>query len=152
MVDYPHLVPHTEMFKMLEHDELVRGVLAVAAPHDINLIVLFGSRARGDHHSHSDLDIAVSTSVQDDTERFKLRLNIISQFEGPRLKVDVVIIEDVGWSLRYRIARDGNVLYQKESDSWANFIEDVLIYYPDYRIFEQRFLRATLGGDCDDLR
>ncbi len=130
---------------MLDHNEIVQRVLEVA-PDDINLIAIFGSRARGDHSEHSDLDVAVSTSIQDEKQRFQLRLQIISRLEGPGLSVDVVLLEDANWALRYRIAKDGAVIFHKDSDSWSNFIEEVLIYYPDYRYFEQRFLKDTLGG------
>lgn len=130
---------------MLDHNEIAQRVLEVA-PDDISLIVLFGSRARGDHSEHSDLDIAVSTTEKDREKRFNLRLQIISELEGPALAVDVVLIEDANWALRYRIARDGVVLSQKDDDSWSDFIEEVLIHYPDYRIFEQRLLKETLGG------
>ncbi len=130
---------------MLDHKEIAQKVVAMA-PDDIHLIVIFGSRARGDHSKHSDLDIAVSTSFQDKEQRFKLRLQVISLLEGPNQPVDVVLLEDCNWTLRHRIARDGVVLFQKNEDSWANFIEEVLIYYPDYRYFEQKFLKDTLGG------
>ncbi|MCK4567581.1 MAG: nucleotidyltransferase domain-containing protein [Candidatus Thorarchaeota archaeon] len=130
---------------MLEHNEIAQRVLGVA-PDDINLIVIFGSRARGDHSEQSDLDIAIGTSLQDKEQRFNLRLQVISLLEGPKQPIDVVILEDSNWTLRHRIARDGVVIFQKNEDTWANFVEQVLIYYPDHRIFEQRFLKDTLGG------
>jgi len=130
---------------MLEHNEITQRVLGVA-PDDINLIVIFGSRARGDHSEQSDLDIAIGTSLQDKEQRFNLRLQVISLLEGPKQPVDVVILEDSNWTLRHRIARDGIVIFQKNEDTWANFVEQVLIFYPDHRIFEQQFLKDTLGG------
>jgi len=130
---------------MLEYDEIVKRILDIA-PDQINLVIIFGSRARLDHSQLSDLDIAVSTSIPDKRHRFQLRLQIISQFDGQNLPVDVVIIEDANWTLRHRIARDGIVIYQKEEDAWPDFVERVLIYYPDYRIFEQQFLEKSLGG------
>ncbi len=130
---------------MLDNSEIVRRILE-AAPEGISLIVLFGSRARGDHSEASDLDIAISTTETDAQKRFDLRLQVISALEGPETAVDVVLVEDANWTLRYRIARDGVVLFQRNPDSWSDFIEEVLIRYPDYRIFEQRLLRETLGG------
>lgn len=130
---------------MLEHNEIAQRVLGVA-PDDINLIVIFGSRARGDHSEQSDLDIAIGTSLKDKEQRFNLRLQVISLLEGPKQPIDVVILEDSNWTLRHRIARDGVVIFQKNEDTWANFVEQVLIFYPDHRIFEQQFLKDTLGG------
>jgi hypothetical protein len=71
---------------------------------------------------------------------------VISLLEGPKQPIDVVILEDSNWTLRHRIARDGVVIFQKNEDTWANFVEQVLIFYPDHRIFEQQFLKDTLGG------
>ncbi|MHA1137419.1 MAG: type VII toxin-antitoxin system MntA family adenylyltransferase antitoxin [Candidatus Thorarchaeota archaeon] len=130
---------------MINHDEIAQEILKSASD-EIDLIVVFGSQARGDNSEHSDLDIAISTSLQEKEQRFKLRLEIISILEGPEQPVDVVIIEDVNWTLRHCIARDGVVIFQKKDDTWANFIEEVLIFYPDYRFFEQQFLKDTLGG------
>lgn len=129
---------------MLDNDEIVHRVLKVA-PEDISFIILFGSRARGDHSEASDLDIAISTTETDARKRFDLRLRVISELEGPDTPVDVVLVEDANWSLRYRIARDGVVLFQRNPDSWSDFIEEVLIRYPDYRIFEEHLLRESLG-------
>lgn len=130
---------------MLENDEIVRRILEII-PDGINLIVLFGSRARGDHSKSSDFDIAVGITESNEQKRFDTRLRIISALEGPSNAVDVVIIEDANWALRYRIARDGTVLFQRDENSWPDFIEEVLIHYPDYRIFEERLLKETLGG------
>ena len=131
---------------MLDLDEIADRILKVA-PESINLIVVFGSRARGDHSENSDLDIAIGTSLHNKEQRFKLRLQVISHLEGPKQPVDVVILEDSNWTLCHRIARDGVVLFQKNDDTWANFIEKVLIFYPDHHIFEQQFLKDTLGGN-----
>ena len=130
---------------MLDNNEIAQRILEIA-PDDLKLIVLFGSRARGNHSATSDVDIAISITEKDAQKRFDIRLQIISELEGPTLAVDVVLIEDANWTLRYRIARDGIVLFQRDDDCWSDLIEDVLIHYPDYRIFEQRLLRETLGG------
>jgi len=111
---------------MLDHNDIAQRVLEIA-PDNITLIVIFGSRARGDHSKHSDLDLAVSTSFQDKEKRFKLRLQVISLLEGPEQPVDVVLLEDCNWTLRHQIARDGVVIFQ-------------------YRHFEQQFLKDALGG------
>lgn len=90
---------------MFNTNEFAQKVLNIA-PDDINLIVIFGSRARGDHSKHSDLDITVSTTFQDKDQRFKIRLQIIYLLEGLEQPVDVIILEDSNWTLRHRIAKD----------------------------------------------
>lgn len=127
----------------MDHQEIVKNILKICED-GINFITLFGSRARGTHTERSDLDIAISTRSSEKKQRFDLRLKIISHLETWDQKVDVVIVEDSNWSLCYRIARDGVVLYQRNPDVWPNFLERVMIYYPDYRIFEERMLKEML--------
>ena len=130
---------------MISQDDIKKRIIELA-PDDIDLIVIFGSQARGTATEMSDLDIAIVASGLDRNERFDLRLRAISQFEGPRQDVDVVLMQDINWSLKYRIARDGKVLYDRTGNEWAYFVESVLKYYPDYRIFEERFLEESLEG------
>ncbi|MFO7835184.1 MAG: nucleotidyltransferase domain-containing protein [Candidatus Thorarchaeota archaeon] len=130
---------------MIPQEEIKQKILELDPEH-VNLIVLFGSQARGTATEMSDLDVAVDTSGLNRMERFDFRLKAISQLEGPEQDVDIAVIEDVNWSLRYRIARDGKVLYDKTGDDWSRFVESVLKYYPDYKIFEERFLTDSLEG------
>jgi len=130
---------------LISQDEIRERIIELA-PEDIDLIVVFGSQARGTATEMSDLDIAIGASGLDQHERFDLRLRAISQFEGPRQDVDVVLMQDINWSLKYRIARDGKVLFDRTGNEWAYFVESVLKYYPDYRIFEERFLKESLEG------
>jgi predicted nucleotidyltransferase len=131
---------------MIQLDEIVRRIESIADD-KINLIVLFGSRARDEHSDSSDLDIAIGTSLSEEKQRFDLKLQVISILEGPNLDVDVVIIEDSNWSLNFRIASEGKVLFERDENDFTNFIEKVMIFYPDYRIFEQKMLRESLESN-----
>jgi CRISPR-associated protein Cmr1 len=65
-------------------------------------VILFGSRARGDAHERSDIDIAVETtgSISD--------LNL-------RGNIDIVDLKHADKSLKHVIKREGVVLYERES-------------------------------------
>ncbi|NHJ15276.1 MAG: nucleotidyltransferase domain-containing protein [Candidatus Thorarchaeota archaeon] len=121
------------------------GILEVAGQ-DIELIVVFGSRARQQAHRLSDTDVAIKTSLSNPETRGRLRLKLISNLAGPDRSVDLIILDEADWSLKYRIARDGVVLFDR-GDVWSTFVEEVLRFFPDYRIFESRFLCETLEGE-----
>ena len=130
--------------------DTIRDTILSIGRNAIEFIVLFGSRARGTASQRSDTDIAVKTNLTDASERWDLLLSLVSSLNGPRKRVDIVMVEDANWSLKYRIARDGVVLFAREG-AWERFLTDVMIYYPDYAIFEREFLghvmRAIRNGD-----
>ncbi|MBD5161946.1 MAG: nucleotidyltransferase domain-containing protein [Oscillibacter sp.] len=79
-----------------------------AEKYQLERVVLFGSRARGDYHRASDIDLAVwggsipqfAVDVDEDTSTL--------------LKYDVVDMNrDVSEELRNSIQREGRVLYEK---------------------------------------
>lgn len=67
-----------------------------------NKIILFGSRARGDAHKNSDIDIAV------DSDKSIENISI----EAP---VDLVNLKKVGDSLKEKIKREGVIIYERKS-------------------------------------
>lgn len=126
--------------------ERIKEKVLEVAPDLIQLIVLFGSQARKDTRPLSDIDIAISLPDLDKHQRFKVRLGVISQFAGPEQSIDVVIIEEANWSLKYRIARDGKVLFDRTGNNFAALAEAVMKYYPDYKIYEEQYFRYAQGG------
>lgn len=80
----------------------------------INRMILFGSRARGDHQERSDYDIAVeSTSANDDAwARWALEL----KDRAPTLcGIDLVRVSpQISSSLRNAIDHDGIVIYDRK--------------------------------------
>ncbi|MDO4492392.1 MAG: nucleotidyltransferase domain-containing protein [Clostridia bacterium] len=89
-------------------DRLVGELTALAAYHDLDRLILFGSRARGDHRERSDIDLAV---LGGDTARFALDAD---EETSTLLRFDIV---DLGGAVQPEllesIRRDGKVLYAK---------------------------------------
>lgn len=70
-------------------------------------IILFGSRARGNYTSTSDIDIAV------DCVKDELIVHIIEEEIRTLLKLDIIHLHSVDKRLRDEIAADGIVLYEE---------------------------------------
>lgn len=83
-------------------------ICQLAAQHQLHQVILFGSRARGDYHRASDIDLAVSGG---DITRFALD---VDQETSTLLHYDVIDLDqDIPTALREAIQTEGRVLYEK---------------------------------------
>lgn len=107
--------------------EAVRKV-AAATP-GLELLVLFGSRGRGDAVSGSDWDFAVRGTAGLDLEMLSAQLASAVATND----VDVVELDRAGGLLRYRVARDGIPLYQASPRAFERFWLDAVDFWCDAR-------------------
>ena len=88
--------------------KVITEIRNLAVRHGIHKVVLFGSRARGDFHDRSDIDLAVSGG---DAGRFRLA---VEEETKTLLKFEVVELEiSVSCELLAESEKDGLVLYEK---------------------------------------
>ena len=100
----------------------------------LKMLVLFGSRARGDNHAKSDWDFAALYDEEIQKERIKD--NPWAWFEVPRLlgetfgipdnQIDVVELNKTSLLIAHFVARDGKLLYEKESGEFERFRQQYL--------------------------
>lgn len=89
-------------------DEVLQSIINLGKEHDLERILLFGSRARGDYRERSDIDIAVSGKNAD---VFSVD---IEQNVPTLLKFDVVNMDKpVQKELLDSIGREGILIYEK---------------------------------------
>ena len=89
-------------------DELVRQLVSLAREHRVKRLLLFGSRARGDFHHLSDVDLAVSGG---NFERFALD---VEEYTDTLLKFDIVNLDaSVQKELLDSIKKEGIVIYEE---------------------------------------
>lgn len=89
-------------------DDVVSSIISLGKQHGIERIILFGSRARGDFHKRSDIDLAVSGG---NTLMFSLD---VEEIVPTLLFFDVVNLDgSVQDELRGSISNEGIVIYEK---------------------------------------
>ncbi|MDE6365798.1 MAG: nucleotidyltransferase domain-containing protein [Lachnospiraceae bacterium] len=89
-------------------ERIVKDIAAFARKHDIQKVVLFGSRARGTHSERSDVDIAVSGG---DFDAFYWD---IKEHVHSLLFFDIASLDSgVSKGLKEEIERDGVTIYEK---------------------------------------
>lgn len=90
---------------------LIQSIQEIGQNYPIEQIVLFGSRARGDHKPTSDIDLAVFLLPE-----FNNRGRMTSDFDdlNTLLKIDIVFInEHTDTKLLENIEREGIFLYER---------------------------------------
>ena len=90
-------------------DRIIREIHLYAERHDVQKVVLFGSRARNTHTERSDIDIAVYGG---DCDGFYWD---VKENMHTLLMVDIVDMDSgVSEELKKEIERDGVVIYEKD--------------------------------------
>lgn len=80
----------------------------------VDKIVLFGSRARGDHHSRSDIDLAIFCDQASEEEWQEVLYCLIEDRLDTLLKIDCVRFDAVNAALKEYIMIEGKTLYEKK--------------------------------------
>ena len=92
-----------DLDKRVEHE-----IIELAKKYNIEKVILFGSRARGDNHQRSDIDLAVSGG---DILNFSFD---VDEETWTLLCFDVVNLDrGISKDLQAEIDRDGVVIYEK---------------------------------------
>lgn len=99
----------TDMFEKTGiKDKVIEEIRDLARQYDVEKVILFGSRARGDYKERSDIDLAVSGG---NAVRFGVD---VEEYISTLLMFDIVNLDEpVQEELRVSIDREGKVLYEK---------------------------------------
>ena len=111
---------------------------------------LFGSEARGESHSGSDLDVALllRAPVSDAGETADLLGRIGAQLErvAPGRPIDVVLIESQGPVFQHRVLAEGRLAYQADARRRVDFESDAYVRYFDFYPTHALAARHALSG------
>ena len=89
-------------------EQVQTEICRFAKKYQLSQVILFGSRARGDHQKNSDIDLAVCGG---NIARFALD---VDEETSTLLKYDVVDLgQTISPELRGSIEKEGRVLYEK---------------------------------------
>ena len=110
--------------------ELRQKLEAVArATSGLELLVLFGSRGRGDHHHASDWDFAFRGDDSLDIGILSADLAAVVATD----RVDLVDLDRAGGLLRYQVARDGFPIREAHPHAFEQFWLDAVSFWCDAR-------------------
>ena len=91
-------------------EEIKQQIIDLAKKYNLNKVILFGSRARGDNRERSDIDLAISGELVNCIDFSLAAEEEISTL----LMFDFVIIDKtLSLELQAAIEKDGVILYEK---------------------------------------
>lgn len=92
--------------------DIIDAVIKIGEKYDINKIILFGSRARGDNQNTSDIDLAVFYDERfDDESELYFELKDLHTL----LKVDIVLVKhNTDKKFVENIMREGVIIYERK--------------------------------------
>ena len=125
----------------------------LARRYGIELAILFGSRARGDAHQGSDLDVGVLFAPRHTPSPHQmdaLETRVLALFQD---NVHLVSLNFVNPELRRAAEQEGQVLYERTRGIFAGFIIEnlhLLHQYNYLRQYDRDFLNRFLRGSSHD--
>ncbi len=93
----------------------------------LHLFVLFGSRARGDAREESDWDFAYLGDASLDVDGLVAYLAEVLHAD----RIDLVDLRRAGGQLRYRVAREGVVVFADDASRYERFWLDAVSFWCD---------------------
>ena len=106
--------------------------------------ILFGSRGRGSAHHASDSDVAIGLARGTTLSAADVG-DLLSRLEAAASSpVDLVLLDEAGPGLAYRVFRDGRVIFERDRRALVQRKARAILEYLDFRPIEDTFTRAVL--------
>ncbi|NPD88342.1 MAG: nucleotidyltransferase domain-containing protein [Asgard group archaeon] len=117
----------------------------------VSFAYLSGSYARGQQSVLSDIDIFVSLPFLNTITTEEL-LNLMSDFsrkasEVTKLeKIEISILERIPLHVQFQAIKEGILLFEESQDRRIMYIENLLKFYYDHKIWYQNYLNQAVEG------
>jgi len=112
-----------------------------ASLHEVRLAVLFGSTARGEARRQSDVDVGVSVAPDTSTARRRVEAELSRATAQP---LHVVFLDEAPPLLRFEIAKEGILVFQRQDDLWQIFKERAIKDWWDWAPYERIITAAAV--------
>lgn len=124
-------------------EPVARAVERVAEHHpEIVFAYLYGSAARGQAHTGSDLDVAVLCDPAPDLlDEAGLAQEIARTLGGD--SIDLLLLNTAPLWLRFRVVGEGRVLFSRDEARRVRFREETVHSYLDFRPYREAYLAAV---------
>ncbi|MHA1200868.1 MAG: nucleotidyltransferase domain-containing protein [Candidatus Heimdallarchaeaceae archaeon] len=129
-------------------DKLKKCLKSIFIDYDISFAYLSGSWVKGHQHSESDIDIFISYPLfeknrQEFLEKF-LDLSTEVEFACEIQRIEVSVLEKVPLHVQFRAIREGLLIYESSEDIHTNYLENLMKYYYDHKIWFEKYLNQAV--------
>ncbi len=106
---------------------------------DVVAVILFGSHARVEAGSLSDIDICLV--LRDESKSLEKRLEYMTDDN-----IDIQILQSMPLYIKIRVLKEGRVLLSKDEDFVYALAMDIIKNYETFRKYHLQYLEAVLNG------
>jgi uncharacterized protein YutE (UPF0331/DUF86 family)/predicted nucleotidyltransferase len=124
---------------------LARLVARAVGDPDVLAVMLFGSHARGDATTVSDVDVClVAPTAPSNEDATRIRLDYLSAFD-----LDIAVFDQVPLYVRTRILKEGRVLFVRDEDALYALAIRTVRAWEDFRHIHRLYLEESPVVDRD---
>lgn len=126
----------------------LRQIEAGKLPDDVEMVVLFGSRAKGSAGASSDWDLAVRLRSEptDPLRIYGLDLPLARALGCSSDAVDVVNLADASYLLQRVIAEEGKPLFERTPGLFASFCSRAIRQWADWQCRQAKLARERTSA------
>lgn len=157
MYDYMHILLRNMTISNQEEalsklvETLKNKLYPLFKEYNVSFAYFSGSWVRGKQGALSDIDIFVSLPSFNTLSPKEL-LILLSDFSRKACevtkqdKLEITILERIPLHVQFQAIKDGILLYEKIKDVRISFIENLLKYYYDHKIWYHNYLSQAVEG------
>ena len=118
-------------------EEKINKIKEILSDYELELLILFGSYETENFNENSDLDLAVKVKANEKLKNDQLDIlhQISSLFN--QIPVDLILLNHADPLIKFKIASEGTLLYQKEKGLFEEFQVRAAAEHNDARKFYQ---------------
>ena len=120
---------------------LERLIARAQADEDVLAVMLFGSAARGEATSASDLDICLVLQLPAAERKTEKRLEYLGEFD-----LDIHVFQALPLPIRRRVLKEGRILLSKDEDALYDLALRTAKEFDDFRHIYEAYLEAIADG------
>ena len=124
-----------------------KKIVKLCRRHNIVLMILHGSHARGRAHRSSDIDVGILLAKKIDSERYLGLLHDFGEIFGDGF--DPVILNGAEPLISYQVAIHGKPLYEQRKGAFASFQVQAVSRYLDskkFRDLEKIYIKRAVAA------
>ncbi|TDO95170.1 putative nucleotidyltransferase [Halanaerobium saccharolyticum] len=107
---------------------------------ELQLVILFGSRAREEEKADSDLDLAflLNSGFFKQINVIDFRINLINYFsELTGIESDIIFLNSAKPLLKFQVLKYGELIYVNDDFDYAGYFSKSLREYFDFKYFKE---------------
>lgn len=115
-------------------DEIKKLISGLKKIKSVKAAILFGSHAKGKPRKESDIDVCVITDKKND-----------EALEFSSDKLDISLYDNLPLYVRYRVFRDGEILFNKDDKLFTKLKFWTIKQYLDEKYWRDKFVAKVLA-------